>query len=72
MTEENQAKEIQATEDNGAIIEAGVVSQWLRENGFDHEPLEKDHSGIELIKVEPEYLLPIATALYAYGFNYLQ
>jgi NAD(P)H-quinone oxidoreductase subunit J len=72
VTEENQAKETQPTEDNGAIVEAGVVSQWLSENGFDHEPLEKDHSGIELIKVEPEYLLPIATALYAYGFNYLQ
>jgi NAD(P)H-quinone oxidoreductase subunit J len=54
------------------IVEAGVTSQWLTENGFDHEVLEKDHLGIELIKVEPQYLLPIATALYAYGFNYLQ
>jgi NAD(P)H-quinone oxidoreductase subunit J len=54
------------------IIPAGIVSGWLSENGFDNEALEPDHSGVELIKVEPEFLLPIATALYAYGFNYLQ
>lgn len=72
MTEENQAQGNNETADTGEIIQAGVASQWLSENGFTHEPLEKDHAGIELIKVEPEYLLPIATALYAYGFNYLQ
>lgn len=76
MTETNNTPETTA-ESSGAqraigIVQAGVTSQWLTENGFDHEILEKDHLGIELIKVEPEYLLPIATALYAYGFNYLQ
>ncbi|MFM7579232.1 MAG: NAD(P)H-quinone oxidoreductase subunit J, partial [Microcystaceae cyanobacterium] len=39
---------------------------------FDHEILEPDHLGIKLIKVDAELLLPLATALYAYGFNYLQ
>lgn len=72
MTEENQTTETNETTETADLVEAGVTSQWLTENGFEHQPLEKDHSGIELIKVEPEYLLPIATALYAYGFNYLQ
>ena len=62
-------------EENGStsqIVPAGKVSTWLTENGFGNEALEVDTSGIELIKVEPEFLLPISTALYAYGFNYLQ
>lgn len=54
------------------IVEAGKVSRWLTENGFEHEFLEPDHSGVEIIKVPPEFLIPISTALYAYGFNYLQ
>lgn len=70
MTEENQ-ENVETTEAT-EIVEAGETSKWLTENGFDHQSLEKDHSGIELIQVEPEYLLPICTALYAYGFNYLQ
>ncbi|AFZ46202.1 NADH dehydrogenase subunit C [Cyanobacterium stanieri PCC 7202] len=70
MTEENQ-ENVETTE-NTEIVEAGETSKWLTENGFDHQSLEKDHSGIELIQVESEYLLPICTALYAYGFNYLQ
>ncbi|NCO74812.1 MAG: NAD(P)H-quinone oxidoreductase subunit J [Cyanobacteria bacterium] len=69
MTEVNNTPE---NIESAPIIQAGVTSQWLTENGFDHESLEKDHLGVELIKVEPEYLIPIATALYAYGFNYLQ
>jgi NAD(P)H-quinone oxidoreductase subunit J len=55
-----------------AAIEPGTVSRWLTENGFDHEPLPPDHSGIELIKVDRSFLVPLCTALYAYGFNYLQ
>lgn len=51
---------------------AGPVSSWLAENGFAHEFLGRDRSSVELIKVEPQVLLPIASALYAYGFNYLQ
>lgn len=53
-------------------VETGKVSKWLTENGFAHEALEPDHLGVELIKVEPQFLLPLSTALYAYGFNYLQ
>lgn len=54
------------------LVEAGKVSQWLAKNGFEHEALEQDHQGVEVLKVDPEVLIPIATALYAYGFNYLQ
>jgi NAD(P)H-quinone oxidoreductase subunit J len=54
------------------LVPAGQVSTWLTENGFTNEALEPDHIGVELIKVEPDFLIPIATALYAYGFNYLQ
>jgi len=55
-----------------AITLAGPVSSWLTENGFEHEILEADHLGVEMIQVEPDLLMPLATALYAYGFNYLQ
>lgn len=54
------------------LVEAGKVSRWLMENGFEHESMEPDHRGVEIVKVDRDYLLPIATALYAYGFNYLQ
>jgi NAD(P)H-quinone oxidoreductase subunit J len=54
------------------IVPAGKVYTWLSENGFESEVLAADHLGIEIIKVEPEFLIPLATALYAYGFNYLQ
>lgn len=60
------------TEETTAIVQAGPTSIWLSENGFEHQALEADHSGVELIKVEAEFLIPLATALYAYGFNYLQ
>jgi NAD(P)H-quinone oxidoreductase subunit J len=55
-----------------AIVPAGKVSQWLAENGFAHDSLDVDQKGVEIIKVEADFLLPIATALYAYGFNCLQ
>jgi NAD(P)H-quinone oxidoreductase subunit J len=55
-----------------AIVEAGVVSKWLTENGFEHEALESDHLGVEILKVDRDFLLPFSTALYAYGFNCLQ
>lgn len=54
------------------IVEAGQVSQWLTQNGFEHEALAPDHQGVEILKVDREVLIPIATALYAYGFNYLR
>ena len=74
MTEESTAENTNPEEnaETSQIVSAGKVSTWLTENGFGNEALEADTSGIELIKVEPEFLIPIATALYAYGFNYLQ
>ncbi|ANV88454.1 NAD(P)H-quinone oxidoreductase subunit J [Picosynechococcus sp. PCC 7117] len=68
MAEENQ----NPTPEEAAIVEAGAVSQLLTENGFSHESLERDHSGIEIIKVDADLLIPLCTALYAFGFNYLQ
>lgn len=72
MAEEELATTVNTGETGGAIAEVGKISTWLASNGFGHESLGKDSSGVEMIKVEGEVLLPIATALYAYGFNYLQ
>ena len=55
-----------------SIVEAGKVSQWLTQNGFDHEALAADNLGVEILKVDREFLIPMSTALYAYGFNYMQ
>lgn len=60
------------TDSNAELVPSGKVAAWLQENGWEHEVLAPDHLGIELIKVEPESLLPIAKALYDQGFNYLQ
>lgn len=74
MTEAQQAGNNPTEENSEAseLVVAGKVSSWLSKNDFINEALEPDHSQIELIKVEPEFLIPIATALYAYGFNHLQ
>jgi NAD(P)H-quinone oxidoreductase subunit J len=66
---ENGAEQSQAA---APIVEAGRISKWLSENGFEHESLGPDHSGVEMLKVDRDFLIPIATALYAYGFNYLR
>ena len=65
------ADQVQAVE-TGAIALSGGVSHWLTSEGFEHEFLGLDASGIEMIKVEPDFLVPFASALYAYGFNCLQ
>lgn len=67
---EEDSKPVPAAEES--LVQAGPISQWLTENGFDHESLAPDKLGVEIIKVESDFLLPISTALYAYGFNYLQ
>lgn len=73
MTEASSPKQPQATSTaESQLVEAGIVSRWLTENGFANEAIEPDHSGTEVIKVDRQFLLPIATALYAYGFNYMQ
>ena len=67
---DEESQLVPAAED--ALVAAGPISQWLADNGFDHESLAPDKNGVEIIKVGVEFLLPTATALYAYGFNYLQ
>lgn len=72
MAEESKpAPQAEANAEASQIVEAGKASRWLTENGFAQESMEPDHQGVEVIKVDREYLLPIATALYAYGFNYM-
>ncbi|HEY9806313.1 MAG TPA: NAD(P)H-quinone oxidoreductase subunit J [Candidatus Obscuribacterales bacterium] len=73
MAEESKspANEAESTA-QAPIVEAGKISKWLSENGFEHESLGPDHSGVEMLKVDRNFLIPIATALYAYGFNYLR
>ena len=63
--------EEQAATEQTSIVEAGQTSRWLTENGFEHESLAPDARGVEIIKVDRDFLLPFCTALYAYGFNYL-
>ncbi len=73
MVEENQENQNpEANETSAEIIPAGETSVWLTENGFENEALAPDTSNIEMIRVEADLLLPISTALYAYGYNYLQ
>jgi NAD(P)H-quinone oxidoreductase subunit J len=66
-------EEVQSTQTESAqIVEAGKTSRWLTENGFEHEAMESDRLNVEVVKVDRDFFLPFCTALYAYGFNYLQ
>ena len=63
------------TNESEIIVEeksSGPISEWLTNNGFENIPLEKDHLGIEVIKITPNNLLSIVEALKNNGFNYLQ
>ncbi|MDX2273439.1 MAG: NAD(P)H-quinone oxidoreductase subunit J [Cyanobacteriota bacterium] len=71
-TDPQQPEPAESTSAAVATVERGPVSQFLVENGFDHEVLGRDHAEVEVLGVEREFLLPLCTALYAYGFNYLQ
>ncbi|MCP9849589.1 NAD(P)H-quinone oxidoreductase subunit J [Cyanobium sp. Morenito 9A2] len=51
---------------------SGPWSQWLNSEGFEHQALEPDHLGVELIGVEPLVLPIVAAALKSRGFDYLQ
>ena len=55
-----------------AAPERGPVSQWLQQQGFDHELLPADHLGVETIGVDPVFLPVIVAALKGHGFDYLQ
>lgn len=76
MSEQDKAPNPESAEiapqESEVPAEVGSTSKWLSENGFEHEFLGFDTSGVEIIKVDPEFLIPISTALYAYGFNYLR
>ena len=63
-----------STEDTSAVVAptSGPVSQWLQQQGFEHQVLEPDHVGIEQIGVDAEVLPIIAAALKSNGFDYLQ
>ena len=52
-----------STEDTSAVVApaAGPVSQWLQQQGFEHQALEPDHVGIEQIGVDAA-VLPIIAA----------
>ena len=52
--------------------EPGPVSRWLSSQGFEHDLLEPDHLGVEVLGVEAPFLPVIAAALKASGFDYLQ
>ena len=67
-----EAKPTEEQPEASQLVETGKISSWLQENGFEHESMEPDHLGVEVIKVDRTVLVPVATALYAYGFNYLQ
>lgn len=69
MAEESKPAENAET---SQLVAPSKVSAWLQENGFEHDLMEPDHLGVEVIKVDREVVIPVATALYAYGFNYLQ
>jgi NAD(P)H-quinone oxidoreductase subunit J len=58
--------------ETSAIVEIGPVSGWLTQNNFANTALGVDHLGVELIQVDADALIPIAGALHAAGFNYLQ
>ena len=63
------------TNESEIVVEekkSGPISEWLLKNGFKNTPLEKDHLGIEVIKIQPTNLLSIVEALKNNGFNYLQ
>jgi NAD(P)H-quinone oxidoreductase subunit J len=71
VAEDAQPKNSPVEEETKPVA-VGAVASWLTENGFAIEALELDKQGVEILKVEPDFLIPLATALYAYGFNYLQ
>ena len=63
------------TNESEIIVEekrSGPISEWLSKNGFENIPLQEDHIGIEVIKINPNNLLSIVEALKNNGFNYLQ
>jgi NAD(P)H-quinone oxidoreductase subunit J len=67
-----QTQETAIVSNDSASLQPGPIAARLVKDGFAHEFLGRDHLGVEILKVERDVLIPFATALYAYGFNYLQ
>nr|YP_002049142.1 NADH dehydrogenase subunit J [Paulinella chromatophora]B1X4R3.1 RecName: Full=NAD(P)H-quinone oxidoreductase subunit J, organellar chromatophore; AltName: Full=NAD(P)H dehydrogenase subunit J; AltName: Full=NADH-plastoquinone oxidoreductase subunit J [Paulinella chromatophora]ACB42932.1 NADH dehydrogenase subunit J [Paulinella chromatophora] len=63
---------VENTEEKTFKFQPGQVSQWLTGQGLQHQILEPDLLGVELIGVEPSELQKIAEALKSNGFDYLQ
>lgn len=74
MTEEEKKTtgKVSKDEQESTALQPGPISNWLTKNGFEHNILGVDHLGIEIIGISPKFLIPLSTALFAYGFNYLQ
>ncbi len=71
-TENTTPEATPETGSEAAVVERGPISQFLSDNGFEHRYNGKDHRGVEVIEVDREFLLVVATVLYGSGFNYLQ
>ncbi len=72
MSPNSSEKQSSADVPVAASPQPGPVSQWLNQQGFDHDALEPDHLGVEQIGVEALFLQVIAAALKSNGFDYLQ
>mgnify|MGYP000388758371 CR=1 FL=1 len=70
--DEQPVAEEQSEEQAAPIVEAGPVAKALSQAGFAAEPLGVDHLGVEMIKIEADQLVAVATALDSDGYNYLQ
>ena len=73
-TPDKKVKVEAAEESSSAVVapEAGPVSKWLKEQGFEHDSLDPDHVGVEQIGVESLALPMVIAALKSDGFDYLQ
>ena len=73
-TPDKKVKVQAAEESSSAVVapEAGPVSKWLKEQGFEHDSLDPDHVGVEQIGVESLALPMVIAALKSDGFDYLQ
>ncbi len=69
MSDEIVSEEIM---ESSALAEVGAVSTWLTQQNHGNIALGMDHLGVEIIKVEADSLISVATALQSSGFNYLQ
>ena len=72
MSPNSPEKQSSADVPVAASPQPGPLSQWLNQQGFDHDVLDADHLGVEQIGVEALFLQVIAAALKSNGFDYLQ